>query len=62
MKIIAGTEPLNKEVVSHTEKPQGARGGGQDGLNKKSMTIIRCPCCWLNDISSKEINYASSAV
>ena len=32
---MAGTEPLNEEIVPHTEKPQEARGGGFDGLNKK---------------------------
>ena len=31
---LARTEPLNKEAVPHTKKPQGAQGGELDGLNK----------------------------
>ena len=30
----AGTEPLNEVAVPHTKKPQGAQGGGKNGLKK----------------------------
>ena len=34
---MASTEALNEEAIPCTEKLQGARGGGYDGLNKKVM-------------------------
>ena len=36
---MAGTETLNKEAGPHTEKPQGAKGGGQDGKKTSGITL-----------------------